>query len=119
MTIRSVPLLLMCGPVPEEIEIRGEVMMSHKAFEKVNKRLIEAGEKPYANPRNAAAGSLRQLDPSITASRELIFVPYSIGYVYGGKAYNFLSTQKGLLDQFGQWGFITTPDFVMVTDDER
>lgn len=118
MTIRSVPLLLMCGPVPEEIEIRGEVMMSHKVFEKVNKRLIEAGEKPYANPRNAAAGSLRQLDPSITASRELIFVPYSIGYVYGGKAYNFLSTQKGLLDQFAQWGFITTPDFVMVTDDE-
>lgn len=118
MTIRSVPLLLMCGPVPEEIEIRGEVMMSHKAFEKVNKRLIEAGEKPYANPRNAAAGSLRQLDPSITASRELIFVPYSIGYVYGGKANNFLSTQKGLLEQFAQWGFITTPEFTIVSDNE-
>lgn len=119
MTIRNVPLTLMSGLIPEEIEIRGEVMMSHEAFNRINAELIAKGEKPFANPRNAAAGSLRQLDPAITAQRELIFVPYSVGYMKGRPSADFLSTQKVLLERFREWGFITTDDYTLVTSEEE
>lgn len=105
-TIKSVPLTLMRGLVPREIEIRGEVMMSHEAFARVNEEMKAKGEKPFANPRNAAAGSLRQLDPTVTADRGLIFIPYSIGHVVDMPDQFFAVTQKAILETFEHWGFL-------------
>ena len=75
-TIQSIPLEIDCL---ETIEIRGEVVIFKEEFEKINEERLKEGEAPFANPRNAAAGSLRQLDSSITASRNLVFLPYGIG----------------------------------------
>tara|TARA_R110000751_G_scaffold280600_1_gene383083 strand:- start:497 stop:2530 length:2034 start_codon:yes stop_codon:yes gene_type:complete len=75
-TLRSVPLKLMGKNVPELLEVRGEVIMRHAGFEALNERAREEGSKVFANPRNAAAGSLRQLDPRITAKRPLEFHAY-------------------------------------------
>lgn len=75
-TLRSVPLKLMGKSVPELLEVRGEVIMRHSGFEVLNERAREEGSKVFANPRNAAAGSLRQLDPRITAKRPLEFHAY-------------------------------------------
>lgn len=77
-TIRDIPLQLV-GDFPSRVEIRGEVFMTKKSFEQLNRRADERGEKRFANPRNAAAGSLRQLDSKITASRSLSFFCYGIG----------------------------------------
>jgi len=75
-TIRSIPLTIEHKGL---IEIRGEVVIFKDEFEKINKERLKNGEPPFANPRNAAAGSLRQLDPKVTASRNLVFLPYGIG----------------------------------------
>jgi len=75
-TIRTIPLTI---EHKELIEIRGEVVIFKDEFEKINKERIKNGEPPFANPRNAAAGSLRQLDPKVTASRKLVFLPYGVG----------------------------------------
>ena len=75
-TLRSVPLKLMGKHIPELLEVRGEVIMRHKGFEALNERAREEGSKVFANPRNAAAGSLRQLNPQITATRPLEFHAY-------------------------------------------
>ena len=75
-TIQSIPLEIECY---ERVEIRGEVVIFKEEFEKINAQRLENGEALFANPRNAAAGSLRQLDPSITASRNLVFLPYGLG----------------------------------------
>jgi len=75
-TIRSIPLTI---AHKELIEIRGEVVIFKDEFEKINKERLKEGEPPFANPRNAAAGSLRQLDPKVTASRNLVFLPYGVG----------------------------------------
>jgi DNA ligase (NAD+) len=104
--IKTIPLMLMRGNIPDEIEIRGEVMMTKQAFEALNLLQAEQGEEPYANPRNAAAGSLRQLDPRVTASRDLYFVPYSIGYV--SKWRGQPRTQAQLLKQLSEWGFASS-----------
>ncbi|RBI68732.1 DNA ligase [Vreelandella sulfidaeris] len=77
-TLRSVPLKLMGKNVPELLEVRGEVIMRHAGFEALNERAREDGSKVFANPRNAAAGSLRQLDPRITAKRPLEFHSYQV-----------------------------------------
>ncbi len=88
-TIRNVPLDIRpaCAaagiPVPELLEVRGEVLMARKDFEKVNDAQREAGQQPFANPRNAAAGSMRQLDSRITAKRRLSFFAYALGVVDG------------------------------------
>ena len=84
-TIKSVPLCLLGNDFPDVLEVRGEVFMPKDGFEKLNQRARENGEKEFANPRNAAAGSLRQLDPSITATRPLSIYCYSVGVVEGGK----------------------------------
>ena len=78
-TIKAVPLKLLGDKVPETIEVRGEVYMPNKAFAERNRLRAEAGEPPFANPRNAAAGSLKLLDAKITAGRNLSFFAYSIG----------------------------------------
>ncbi|EMT8116310.1 NAD-dependent DNA ligase LigA [Neisseria gonorrhoeae] len=83
-TVSNIPLRLHGENVPELIEVRGEVLMLKADFAGLNKRQAENGQKPFANPRNAAAGSLRQLDSRITAQRKLHFFPYSIARQQGG-----------------------------------
>lgn len=78
-TIRNIPLRLHSDNPPHRLEVRGEVFMPHKGFEQLNQTALESGEKTFANPRNAAAGSLRQLDPKITRQRPLVLNAYSIG----------------------------------------
>lgn len=78
-TIRNIPLKLNMDNPPARLEVRGEVFMPQKGFEELNERALEKGEKTFANPRNAAAGSLRQLDPKITRQRPLVLNAYGIG----------------------------------------
>ncbi len=80
-TIKAIPLSLRGNELPEKLEVRGEVIMSRKGFDEYNRQAELLGEKTFANPRNAAAGSLRQLDPRKTAKRPLMFYAYSIGVV--------------------------------------
>ncbi|HEZ4452499.1 TPA: NAD-dependent DNA ligase LigA, partial [Neisseria meningitidis] len=83
-TVSNIPLRLHGENTPELIEVRGEVLMQKADFAALNKRQAENGQKPFANPRNAAAGSLRQLDSRITAQRKLHFFPYSVARRQGG-----------------------------------
>jgi len=103
-TIRTIPLKLYNhGNVPKLIEIRGEVLLSKRDFENLNRQRSEKGEELFANPRNAAAGSVRQLDSSITASRPLNFVAYGLGVVIGVDIKN----QESLLNYLKKAGFKT------------
>jgi len=99
-TIKTVPTRLH-GAAPALIEIRGEVFINDADFLALNEAQAEAGRKIFANPRNAAAGSLRQLDPSITAARPLSVFAYAIGDVQG----DIPGTHSGYLDQLKAWGF--------------
>jgi DNA ligase (NAD+) len=106
-TIRSIPMKLRSDSSPPEVvEVRGEVYLPISAFQKINDERMEAGESLFANPRNAAAGALRQLDSTITASRPLAFFAYSIGYLEGAAP---LSTQYRVLEQLRSWGFPIDP----------
>ncbi len=103
-TIRSIPLKFKANPgiaVPARIEIRGEIYMKTEPFRRFNRRRLEAGEPPFANPRNAAAGSLRQLDPQITARRPLDFFCYGIGHVEGAS----FASHWEILQTLKDWGF--------------
>ena len=82
-TIRNIPLQLLTDNPPTRLEVRGEVFMPHAGFERLNEYALEHGEKTFANPRNAAAGSLRQLDPNITSKRPLVLNAYGIGIAEG------------------------------------
>ena len=82
-TIRNIPLQLLTDNPPARLEVRGEVFMPHTGFERLNEYALEHGEKTFANPRNAAAGSLRQLDPNITSKRPLVLNAYGIGIAEG------------------------------------
>ncbi|ACX52220.1 DNA ligase, NAD-dependent [Ammonifex degensii KC4] len=99
-TIRSIPLRFL-KDAPPLIEVRGEAFMPKEAFVKLNERREEAGEPPFANPRNAAAGSIRQLDPRVTAGRKLDFFAYGIGH-YEGISF---STHWEVLDWLAEQGF--------------
>ena len=101
-TIRTIPLRLTDASVPEVLEVRGEVIMHRADFEALNRRQLEAGQKTFVNPRNAAAGALRQLDPKVTAERRLHFYAYSLGVVSGPVP---ADTQSGILDWFAAIGF--------------
>lgn len=101
-TIRNLPLRLDTDEPPTFIEIRGEVVLPRSRFEKLNQRLQEAGQKPFVNPRNAASGSLRQLDPAITAKRPLHFMAYGVGAVSEGDVSAGLGAR---LQQLQAWGF--------------
>ena len=100
-TIKSVPLRLMGDDYPRILEVRGEVFMPKAGFEALNARARRRGEKTFANPRNAAAGSLRQLDPRITAERPLDMFCYAVGRVEDGR---LPPTQFELLQRFRDWG---------------
>jgi DNA ligase (NAD+) len=104
-TLADVPKTLSGTGWPDEIEVRGEVYLRHDAFAALNAAATEAGQKTYANPRNAAAGSLRQIDPKITASRPLSF----FAYAWGIHSAPFAKTQWEALQRLKAWGFQTTP----------
>ncbi len=100
-TVRTIPLRLR-GEFPERLEVRGEVVLPREHFERLNNQRVAAGEPPFANPRNAAAGSLRQLDPSITAQRKLAFFAYGvIGVAEQG--------HNAILAHAREWGFLISP----------
>ena len=105
-TIRAVPLRIPRGDSgirpPSILEVRGEAFMRRSGFDQLNERVAARGERTYANPRNAAAGSIRQLDPSITASRPLTFYAYAIG---AAEAAELPQTQFELLEWLGALGF--------------
>jgi DNA ligase (NAD+) len=109
-TIRSVPLRLSGEDrkAPRLLAVRGEVVMKIPAFEALNRKLLEAGNEPFANPRNAAAGSLRQLDPRITAERPLDVVVYEVMAVEGAR----FSTDSQALKSLEEWG-LPTPKKVL------
>ncbi len=103
--IGDVPKQLTGDDVPDVLEVRGEVYMAKDDFAAMNAALEADGKKVFANPRNAAAGSLRQLDPSITATRPLRFFAYALGQVSGDVG----SSHWELLDRLKRWGFVTNP----------
>ncbi|MGL5602461.1 MAG: NAD-dependent DNA ligase LigA [Silvania sp.] len=100
-TIRAIPLKLRGENIPARLEVRGEVFLPQAGFEKINDEARRTGGKIFANPRNAAAGSLRQLDPRITAKRPLTFFCYGVGILEGGE---LPDTHLGRLLQFKAWG---------------
>jgi DNA ligase (NAD+) len=104
-TLEDVPQKLKGRNVPDICEVRGEVYMTKKAFLVLNRKQIEAGEAPFANPRNSAAGSLRQKDPGITASRPLGFFAYAWGEMSAMPE----DTQTGMIGWFQRCGFKTNP----------
>jgi DNA ligase (NAD+) len=106
-TIESVPLRLRGKHVPGLLEVRGEVYMPHKGFAELNKRQEKRGDKPFANPRNAAAGSLRQLDPRITAERPLEMYCYGVGEVRGAE---LPDRHSKILEQLRDWGLRVSPE---------
>ena len=103
-TVRSIPLRLHGRHVPASLEVRGEVLMLKADFARLNERQAQLGEKIFANPRNAAAGSLRQLDPRITATRPLTFYAYGTDVAASG----LYTRHSETLDALTQWGFPVT-----------
>ncbi|MFT8212236.1 MAG: NAD-dependent DNA ligase LigA [Symbiopectobacterium sp.] len=100
-TIGAIPLRLRGDNIPARVEVRGEVFMKHRGFEEMNDEARRTGGKIFANPRNAAAGSLRQLDPRITAERPLTFFCYGVGLLEGG---TLPESHLARLMQFKAWG---------------
>ena len=106
-TIRAIPRRLRTDKPPRVIEIRGEVYMSRKDFERLNERQIAAGQKAFINPRNTAAGAVRQLDPAMTAQRPLMFFAYGIGEING---WAVPKTHAELLDAIEKFGLPVNRD---------
>ncbi|MCX8016567.1 MAG: NAD-dependent DNA ligase LigA, partial [Rhodocyclaceae bacterium] len=101
-TVRNIPLRLSGSGVPEVLKVRGEVLILRRDFVKLNERQLAAGEKPFANPRNAAAGSLRQLDPKVTAQRPLRFFAYGVADVTALSPTPIL--HSAMMDRLAGWG---------------
>ncbi|MEO0576556.1 MAG: NAD-dependent DNA ligase LigA [Pseudomonadota bacterium] len=114
-TIRSVPLTLTGADIPDRLEVRGEIFMPKAGFIAYNERAEATGEKPFVNPRNAAAGSLRQLDPALTARRPLDMYCYAAGLVEGG---TLPTTHTDTLAKLASWGLKTNPEVRPVTGAE-
>ncbi|SDA23414.1 DNA ligase (NAD+) [Methylobacterium sp. UNC378MF] len=113
-TVQDIPATLSGSGWPEICEVRGEVYLSHADFAAINARQEAAGKPLFANPRNAAAGSLRQLDPGITASRPLRF----FAYAWGELSAPIADTQFGALQRFASWGLPVNPRTETFTDTE-
>ncbi|OOE90944.1 NAD-dependent DNA ligase LigA [Salinivibrio sharmensis] len=105
-TIRNVPLTLQKGDWPTRLEVRGEVFMPKAGFEALNEAALKKGDKTFANPRNAAAGSLRQLDPKVAANRPLSFYAYAVGVM----STPFGQGQSERLQKLKKWGLALSPE---------
>jgi len=110
-TIKSIPLKLMGEGFPGQLEVRGEIFMPIAAFEALNNRAEQQNEKIFVNPRNAAAGSLRQLDSAVTAQRNLKMCAYSTGYVANG---DLPETHHQTMLMLRSWGFVVSPEMAVV-----
>ncbi|WP_288427240.1 NAD-dependent DNA ligase LigA [uncultured Agrobacterium sp.] len=109
LTIKEIPNELPAG-VPDVVEVRGEVYMAKSDFLALNAQMEADGKQTYVNPRNTASGSLRQLDPNVTARRKLKFFAYALGEVSnGGQATRIADTQHGIVQKFREWGFPVNP----------
>ena len=111
-TIPSIPLRLLGDGWPPVLEVRGEIFMPREGFEELNRRQRERGEKTFANPRNAAAGSLRQLDPKVTAGRPLAMFCYGLGEVEG---HPMTATHSGNMRLLQGWGLPISPELRVLT----
>lgn len=112
-TLNSVPLKLLGSDYPNILEVRGEVFMSKSGFAELNSQALEKGEKTFVNPRNAAAGSLRQLDPKLTATRPLSLYCYAVGIVEGGELPKLHSE---ILAKLKKWGLPVCSEVAVVSD---
>ena len=112
-TLNSVPLKLLGSDYPGILEVRGEVFMSKSGFAELNRQALDKGEKAFVNPRNAAAGSLRQLDPKLTATRPLSLYCYAVGIVEGGELPKLHSE---ILDKLKEWGLPVCSEVAVVCD---
>jgi DNA ligase (NAD+) len=110
-TIKAVPLSLRGEDFPRVLEVRGEVFMTEEGFRRLNEAQLGRGEKPFANPRNAAAGGLRQLDPRVTAERPLTMYCYGVGEVRGGE---LPGTHAEVLASLKRWGLRISPEAAVV-----
>ena len=111
-TITAVPLKLLGKGFPDTLEVRGEVFMPRAGFKAFNEQALKNDEKTFVNPRNAAAGSLRQLDPRLTAARPLDIYIYSVGQVIGGA---LPACHSEILQQLQEWGLKVCPEIKVVT----
>ncbi len=112
-TIKSIPLSLLNEKYSKRVEIRGEVFMTHDGFQKLNDKQREQGEKLFVNPRNAAAGSLRQLDSRVTSERHLSFFAYGVGIVEGGL---MPESHAELLSRLKVWGVPVSPETKVIVN---
>lgn len=108
-TVKNIPLRLTGDAVPASLEVRGEIVITRKEFEALNAKQIASGARPFANPRNAAAGSVRQLDSRITAARPLRFMAYGVGMVDGVPGGSW-PTYELLMQNLKNMGFATAPE---------
>lgn len=113
-TINSIPLQLIGENFPKVLEVRGEIFMPKEAFRALNARALKRDEKQFVNPRNAAAGSIRQLDSSITASRALKMCAYSIGYTEGEPGTELPATHYDTLYKLNAWGLAINNEMAVV-----
>lgn len=118
-TIKEIPNTLPSG-APDVVEVRGEVYMAKSDFLALNAQMEAEGKQTYVNPRNTASGSLRQLDPNVTAKRKLRFFAYALGEVSnGGQATRLADTQYGIVGKFREWGFPVNPLMKRFTSAEQ
>ena len=117
-TIRNIPLRLRGDTYPQRLEVRGEVIMTRDGFAKLNNKQAKDGKKVFANPRNAAAGSLRQLDSRITAARPLLFFAYSLGLVENEQQ-TLAETHSGRLKQLSDWGLPLSQELAVADGAEQ
>ncbi len=115
-TIRPLPLRLMGDDPPALLEVKGEAFMPRSSFEELNRRREEEGQPPFANPRNAAAGSLRQLDPAVTASRRLDLLVYELAYLEGRER---PPRHHQALELMREWGFPVSDKWAMASSAEE